>query len=88
MGINGNVATPGYSTLPDGSRKLTMITDGAMTPSKMYDQNQQYKEGLQIGEYINVTFGGDHAGTGTVFALPQQIYPVVKTNRSNIMFRR
>lgn len=41
-----------------------------MTPSKMYDQNQQYKEGLQIGEYINVTFGGDHAGTGTVFALP------------------
>ena len=36
----------------------------------MYDQNQQYKEGLQIGEYINVTFGGDHAGTGTVFALP------------------
>ncbi|MCQ6588289.1 hypothetical protein NO385_03220 [Escherichia coli] len=70
LGINGNVATPGYSTLPDGSRKLTMITDGAMTPSKMYDQNQQYKEGLQIGEYINVTFGGDHAGTGTVFALP------------------
>lgn len=43
-----------------------------MTPSKMYDQNQQYKEGLQIGEYINVTFGGDHAGTGTVFALPNK----------------
>lgn len=48
LGINGNVATPGYSTLPDGSRKLTMITDGAMTPSKMYDQNQQYKEGLRL----------------------------------------
>lgn len=70
VGINGSVATPGYSTLPDGSRKLTLTTDGATTPSKLADQNQQYKEGLPLGESINVTFGGDHAGTGTVFALP------------------
>ena len=36
----------------------------------MYDQNQEYREGKTDGEWINVTFGGEHSGTGTVFGLP------------------
>lgn len=70
MSINGAECTPGYSTLPDGSRKLTLYTDAIMTPSKMYEQAKSYREDLPDGDWINVVFGGDHPGTGTVFAMP------------------
>ena len=70
MTVEGATCTPGYSTLPDGTKKLTMITEPGMTPGKMYDQNQEYREGKTDGEWINVTFGGEHSGTGTVFGLP------------------
>ncbi|ECC1660237.1 phage tail protein [Salmonella enterica subsp. salamae] len=70
MSINGAECTPGYSTLPDGSRKLTLYTDAGMTPAKMYDQAQEYRGDLPSGDWINVVYGGDHAGTGTVFAMP------------------
>ncbi|MCQ4780388.1 phage tail protein, partial [Escherichia coli] len=56
--------------MPDGTKKLTMITEPGMTTGKIYDQNQEYTEGKTDGEWINVTFGREHSGTGTVFGLP------------------
>ncbi|MCP9660862.1 phage tail sheath C-terminal domain-containing protein [Escherichia fergusonii] len=68
-GTNSQIV-PGYSTLPDGSQKLTLFTDATMTPQKLGQQALELRSG-RGAEWIGVYAVNDDPGAGIVSTMPE-----------------